>query len=1457
MKLRKNQLLRYFILLFGAFMLCPLQTTTAQPVELEWAASMGGALGNDQGNSVILDASGNVYVTGRFKGTADFDPGVGIYNLTSNGDFDVFILKLDALGNFLWAASVGGAGWEEGASISIDASDNVYVIGSFGGTIDFDPSVGTYDLTSSGAHDVFILKLDSQGAFLWASSMGGATSSDRGNSISNDALGNVYMTGQFDDLADFDPGVDTFNLTPVTVNASDVYVAKLDSLGSFLWAAAVGGTFSSDRGYSISNDASGNVYVTGRCSGTVDFDPGVGTYNLTANGGMDAFVLKLDSQGSFLWAATIGGVNNEIGYSISTDVSGNVYLCGVFFGTGDFDPGVGTYNLTSNGSSDVFVVKLDSLGNFRWAASLGGTGSETGMSISNDELGNLYITGMYTGTVDFDPGVGTYNLISKGLSDVFVVKLDTLGNFLWAFSMGAAVGHDYGLSVAYGASGNVHVTGRFAGTVDFDPGVGTYNLTSPNGWYDVFVSKINQSRVNGFVFSDFNINCVPENNETGLGGRRLTINPGNLIVQTNLSGYWFLDTLPPGTYTLTADTSGNWQRTCPLSQTFSVTGPNGFTQAPSFGFVSTEPCAKPDVSVNMPFMRPCFSNQNVYVQACNEIIATGVLDSAYVDMQLDSHLIVQSATLPYTSLGNNAYRFDVGTLGPGTCTYFSIACSLSCNAVLGQTLCMQANMYPADSCVFDTIPDTTLVGVSPCTLPWDQSSLIVEGLCVNDGIQFVVSNTGDPIIGDMYCYSAVRVYIDGQFILLDSVQLAGGDSIVFMFSGDGRTWRLEADQHPLHPGNSHPNATVELCGNSNNWTPDLVNIMPMDDADPITDIYCGIVRGSYDPNDKTGYPYGVTDSNNISPNQQLQYLIRFQNTGTDTAFKVVVRDTLDTNLNMFSVISGAASHNYEFTMYGPRVLQWTFDNILLPDSNTNESESHGFLTFTVDQVPNLSNGVQIRNSADIYFDFNAPVITNQTFHVVDDQLKTPQFGGTSTVTDTACGDYIFNGYTYFTSGTYIQGIVDSNGMDSVITLNLISNNTNSAITVTACGTYIAPSSIYTYTTTGTYLDTLTNSMGCDSVISINLTVNNSSSSSISLSVCNSYTSPGGSSYTTSGTYLDTLTNVSGCDSLITINLTVNNSSSSSISPTVCYSYTSPGGNTYTASGTYMDTIPNSMGCDSVIIINLTINNSSSSTISPTACNSYSSPAANTYTISGSYMDTVPNSNGCDSVITINLIVNNSTTNTISPTACESYLSPGGNVYTVSGSYTETLQNTAGCDSIITILLTINPNPTVNITGLDTGYCTKDGSITLVGTPTGGTFIGMGISGSQFDPTIAGVGTHTIMYAYTDSNNCSDSISESVNVSLCTGIEQPGIIEGLKIFPNPNTGEFTLIMSITQPENLVLKLLNNLGQEIYTERLTQFKGSYEKQFDLSEYPVGAYNLRIISNQGTIYRQVVIE
>jgi uncharacterized repeat protein (TIGR01451 family) len=420
---------------------------------------------------------------------------------------------------------------------------------------------------------------------------------------------------------------------------------------------------------------------------------------------------------------------------------------------------------------------------------------------------------------------------------------------------------------------------------------------------------------------------------------------------------------------------------------------NGDQSLPNFGYFSNNPCSDPYITIHAPFLRRCLPNQKIYISACNETTATGTLSASYTDVQLNPLMTVTASSLPFTSLGNSVYRFQTGNINPGQCVNFNITVTISCNAMLGQTLCMNGNLYPVESCALDTIPSNPPSGggvstgggaldglPEPCTLPWDQSSLSVDGWCGNDTIYFTITNTGELGGGDMECYSPLWVTVDGVVTFTDSIMIQGGQTITYSFPGDGATWILNAAQHPHHPGNSNPNAHVEACGDLSNWTPDLVNDFPQDDADPVVDIYCGVVTGSYDPNDKTGYPNGVTDQYYIQPNQQMQYVIRFQNTGTDTAFTVVIRDTLDTDLNIFTVTPGVSSHNYEFRMYGPRVLEWTFNNILLPDSTTNEPESNGFVTFHVEQVPDLAPGTEITNDADIYFDFNAPITTNTTVH---------------------------------------------------------------------------------------------------------------------------------------------------------------------------------------------------------------------------------------------------------------------------------------------------------------------------------------------------------------------------------------------------------------------------------------------------------------------------------------------
>jgi hypothetical protein len=452
-----------------------------------------GGTNADYGQSIAVDGTGNIYTTGMFRGTVDFDPGAATFNLTSVGIDDIFISKFDASGNFLWAKKFGDSGYNSVVrSIAVDNNGNVYTTGRFQGTVDFDPGAGTFNITSTVVNNqpvinVFISKLDASGNFVWAKQLGG-TGDDEVYSITVDGSDNVYTTGAFEETADFDPGAGTFNLNALG-GSYDIFISKLDVSGNFVFAVSLGGN-GLDIGRSLAVDDSGNVYYTGEFQGTVDFNPGGGTLNFTSFGGKDAFISKLDAFGSFVWAKQIGGTSLDEGRSIEIDNSGNVYTNGIFSGTVDFDPGVGTVNLLSTGLNDVFISKLDGSGNFVWAKQFD-VDIFDGKSLVLDGAGNVYSTGSFTGTVDFNPGAGTNNLFSVGQEDAFISKLDASGNFIWALKLSGTAGDERGYSISVGINGNLYSTGSFIGTVDFDPGP-LSSLQSSAGSTDVFVHKVSQ-----------------------------------------------------------------------------------------------------------------------------------------------------------------------------------------------------------------------------------------------------------------------------------------------------------------------------------------------------------------------------------------------------------------------------------------------------------------------------------------------------------------------------------------------------------------------------------------------------------------------------------------------------------------------------------------------------------------------------------------------------------------------------------------------------------------------------------------------------------------------------------------------------------------------------------------------------------------------------------------------------
>jgi len=939
---------------------------TSPAQTFHWARQISGGLDNNA-YSIAADNSGNVYFTGWFKGACDFDPGPGQFIMTSSGNEDAFVVKLNSNGALVWAKKFGGLSIVSGWTITLDNAANVYVTGVFRGTADFDPGGGSLNLTSAGSDDGFIIKLSTLGDLIWARRLGG-TQSDFGNWVAVDASENVYVTGFFNGTADFDPGTATFNLTAVN---QDAYIAKLDASGNFLWAKQVGGV-TADYGQSISATPNGNVYVTGWFTGTADLDPGTDTFNLTANGAQDIFLVKLDSSGNFLWAKGFGGTFIEVASAITVDNSENVLMTGFFEGTVDFDPGPAAFNLNAS-NRDVFVIKFDLTGEMTWVKKMGGTSENYGTYLDLDAAGNVYISGYFYSTADFDPGPGTFNLTSASPQDMFITKLNTAGELDWVKQISGTT-PGYNLSVAVDAFDNVYTTGWFSSKTDFDPGTGIFNIGTLGGT-DVFVLKLSQTEpytVQGKVFGDLNVNCTFDSSDLALPGILVQAEPGPYYGLSDNQGNYVLHLPVAGNFDislLTRDSILN--SSCSITYNLQLTGTPDTLNDVDFTLQASSFCTRLNVELGTWSLRRCFNN-TYSINYRND--GTLPVVNAFVEIDFGHHYLQpQSSSIPWSSIAGNVYTFPIGDLDINQSGSFTVTTLLNCSAFLGSTICVTAHIYPDSVCIAPSIG-------------WDKSETKVTGGCVDDSLVcFQIKNRSSPPSGNMQGTAPWRLYINDTLMTQGTYQLAGQDSLIQCYPANGKTYRLEADQRLGHPGNSHPKAIVEACGSPANFG--FVNTVAQDDEDLFVETFCMEVTGSYDPNDKQVFPTGITANRYIKEDDELEYLIRFQNTGNDTAFKVVIRDTIQTDvIDIATLTSGASSHNYTFNIYGHGIAEWTFDNILLPDSNVNEPGSNGFVKFKAKLLPNIAPGTIVTNSADIYFDFNAPVITNEVWNTVFDTV---------------------------------------------------------------------------------------------------------------------------------------------------------------------------------------------------------------------------------------------------------------------------------------------------------------------------------------------------------------------------------------------------------------------------------------------------------------------------------------
>ncbi len=501
--------------------------------------------------------------------------------------------------------------------------------------------------------------------------------------------------------------------------------------------------------------------------------------------------------------------------------------------------------------------------------------------------------------------------------------------------------------------------------------VTTYNGVANS--QENFIVLKSSNKIQGKLILDENANCREEQTEKGMAG--ILINAGEFYGSTDENGNYSIG-VPAGIYQISQILPKAKQNvsvfTCPKNYTVSFSG-LGETKSGFDFFNKIENCTALTVDIASDRRRRCFRSQTT-VTYKNE----GLADAQNVQVRViyPKYVVPIRSTVNWTSRQDSLLTFNIGLLKAGETRRFVITDSVICGneAIRGLTQCTKAIISPASSCVQESAA-------------WDRASIELNGYCEGDYANFTLKNIGR---GDMRDSTTYRIFFDAILVEEKKTKLKTGESLPLVILGKGRAIRVEATQVPNHPTESEPTTTVEACGRRIIFAraENAVRQLPQDNKSEHSQTSCMEIRDSYDPNDKQVTPIGVTEKKFIKNTDLLEYLVRFQNTGSDTAYTVVIRDTLSKSLDVSSLVVGASSHNYTWSISGKGnpIITFTFNNIYLPHAKVNEPASNGFVKFKIRQTAGNPIGTKITNKAGIYFDFNSPIITNETLNEIGDPI---------------------------------------------------------------------------------------------------------------------------------------------------------------------------------------------------------------------------------------------------------------------------------------------------------------------------------------------------------------------------------------------------------------------------------------------------------------------------------------
>lgn len=836
-----------------------------------------------------------------------------------------------------WEKSYGAPAWDISKSV-IKTSDKGYAF--IGTTANFGPK----------EFNIYLVKTDVDGDILWQQTYG-INDANVGADVLEMEDGGYLILGH------------TGNHNG---NHTDIILIKTDNKGKLIWQKFYGGA---------KTETAINLLATTNYEFFI-----VGQSNSYENRENDILLIKVNADGDTIWSQNFGTTEAEVVGKAILNLSEEVIITGQ-----SFDNEINTGSL--------FLLKVNPNGEETLFQTYDFGGLSRGTDLLSTVEGNILVTG-HLSSMDEEIGEqaflfktniegdslwfksygdnrsvavqdladGSYFMASYGRDDfdsqdIFLLKTTSEGEVIWEQNYGGSSSESCSDLILDDNESPI-ILGE---TYSFDQGLGDI--------YMIHTDKMGQvyhHQIGGQVVYDSLQNCYMDTLERGL--------PNMMITASNVASgrifYGWAD--KEGQYSISVDT-GTYRLNLHLPNNYWVTCQDSILVSAliakdtliDFFVQADRECPLLEVDISTPLLRLGYSNTYT-VRYQNQ--GTTLAEDAYIEVDLDTFLSVNSFNIPIVGQEGNSYTFDIGDVEMGEYGQFSINTTLDTSAYAGQSHCTTAHISPDSLCL-------------PINEEWDGASIAVEGYCDQDSVKFLIRNVGE---GDMENDLNYFVIEDDITVFIKKFNLDSGADTLVNIPANGSTYHLWAEQSPGHPGISLPRATVEACLGADGGEPSLgyVSQFAEDDGNPFISIDCQPNVSSFDPNDKQAFPTGSKEEGCIEPNTDIEYLIRFQNTGTDTAFLVVLRDTLDVALDLTTLRPGASSHPYEMDVYGEGILKFTFRDIMLPDSTSNEAESHGFIKFKIAQQKDNPVGTNIANSAAIYFDFNEPVITNQVYHLV-------------------------------------------------------------------------------------------------------------------------------------------------------------------------------------------------------------------------------------------------------------------------------------------------------------------------------------------------------------------------------------------------------------------------------------------------------------------------------------------